>query len=276
VSSIDFILNIAGLLLWLSWRAIPWRALAVTGPSAEPARPGGPPRPRWVYLIAILALLFLRALFYWQAGPQWHWVPRIPLGPIILSFRSDLFPRMLLFSWLSFAASLGIFYACLLVLSWINTPVSEADPAKRLLRQHLGWIDHCPGAVKLLLPLLAMVALWCALYPLLRSLSMVPHPFSPMHLVAQGAVAGLSVYLVLKFLLIGVLALYLVNSYVFLGDFPFWSFINQTAAGLLRPLRPLPLRVGRVDLAPALAIALIFLGAEFARRGLGRLYMEVP
>jgi uncharacterized protein YggT (Ycf19 family) len=277
MSSIDFILNIAGLLLWLNWRAIPWRALPVAGPSlAGTIKPAGPSRPRWVYLLCIVALVFLRTLFYWQAGPQWHWAPRIALGPIILSFRSDLFPRMLLFSCLSFGASLGIFYACLLLLSWINTPVSDADPGQRLVRLHLGWMDHCPNAVKLLLPLLAMVVLWCALYPLLHSLSMVPKPFSPMHLVAQGAVAGLSAYLALKFMLLGVLTLYLVNSYVFLGDFPFWNFVNNTAHGLLRPLRPLPLRIGRVDLAPALAIALIVVGAEFARRGLGRLYLELP
>lgn len=277
MSLIDFILNVAGLLLWLNWRAISWRALPSAGPSlAGTIKPAGPPRPRWFYLLGIVALVFLRALFYWEAGPQWRWVPEIPLGPVVLSFRSDLFPRMLLFSCLSFGAALGIFYACLLLLSWINTPVSDADPGQRLVRLHLGWVDHCPNAVKLFLPLLVVVVLWCGLYPLLNALSMVPKPFSPVHLVAQGAVAGLAAYLVLKFLLVGVLALYLVNSYVFLGDFPFWNFVNNTAHGLLRPLRPLPLRIGRVDLAPALAIALIVVGTEFARRGLGRLYLELP
>jgi uncharacterized protein YggT (Ycf19 family) len=266
MSFIDFILNIAGLLLWLNWRAIPWRA----PPSADPQSP------RWFYLLGIGALVFLRALFYWQTGPQFHWLPRIPLGPIVLSFRSDLFTRMLLFSCLSFAASLGIFYACLLLLSWINAPISDADPGQRLVRLHLGWIDHWPNAAKLLLPLLIMVLLWCGLHPLLASLSMVPRPSSPIRLVAQGAVAGLGAYLALRFLLIGVLALYLVNSYVFLGDFVFWKFVNNTARGVLRPLKRLPLRVGRVDLAPALAIALILIAAEFGRRGLGRLYLTLP
>jgi uncharacterized protein YggT (Ycf19 family) len=277
MSLIDFILNIAGLLLWLNWRAIPWRALPSADPSLALAiKPAGPLRPRWFYLLAMGALVFVRALFYWQAGPQLQWLPRIPLGPIILSFRCDLFSRMLLFSVLSFGAALGIFYACLLLLSWINAPISDADPGQRLVRLHLGWIDRWPNAVKLLLPLLVMVALWCGLHPLLTALSMVPKPFSPLYLVAQGAVAGLAAYLALKFLLIGVLALYLVNSYVFLGDFAFWNFVNHTARGLLRPLKPLPLRVGRVDLAPALAIAMILIAAEFGRRGLGRLYLQMP
>jgi uncharacterized protein YggT (Ycf19 family) len=272
MSAIDFILNITALLLWLNWRAIPPLPAAVT-PLARTIKPAGPSQPRWLYLLAIIALVFLRAVFYWQAGPEWHWAPRIPLGPIILSFRSDIFARMLLFSCLSFAASLGIFYVCLLLVSWINAPI--ADPSRNLVRQHLGWMDRCPGAVKILLPLLAMIALWCALQPLLRSLSLVPKPLSTLEILAQGAIAGLSAYLVLKFLVVGVLALYLVNSYVFLGNYPFWNFVNNTAQRLLRPLSPLPLRIGRVDFAPALAIVLTVIVAEFARRGLGRLYLKL-
>ncbi len=274
---IDFILNIAGLLLWVSWRAVPWRAPPAAGVSvAATIKPAGPARPRWFYLLAIGALLFFRALFYWQAGPQLRWVPQIPLGPVILSFRSDLFARMLLFSLSSFGATLGIFYACLLLLSWINGPVSNADPGQRLVRLHLGWLDHWPNALKLLLPSFVVMILWCGLHPLLTALSMVPRAFSPVYLVAQGAVAGLGAYLTLKFLIVAVLGLYLVNSYVYLGDFAFWNFVNNTARGLLRPLKPLPLRVGRVDLAPALAIALILVAAEFGRRGLGQIYLKLP
>jgi uncharacterized protein YggT (Ycf19 family) len=271
-----FLLNIAGLLLWLNWRAIPWRAAAAGSPSvAFTVKRAGPPQPRWAYLAAIVALVLLRAVFYWEAGPPLRWVPQIPLGPMMLSFRSDFFSRMLLFSCLSFGASLGIFYACLLLLSWINAPVSDADPTQRLVRLHLGGVDRWPGVAKLLLPLLVMVILWCGLHPLLAALSMVPSPNSPMQLVEEGAVAGLAAYLALKFFVIGVLAVYLVNSYVFLGDFVLWTFVNNTARRLLRPLKPLPLRIGRVDLAPALAIALILAAAEFGRRELGLLYLKI-
>jgi uncharacterized protein YggT (Ycf19 family) len=276
MSWIDFILNIAGLLLWLSWRAIPWRATSVGVSVAATIKPAGPARPRSFYMMAIVALVFFRALFYWQTGPQARWVPQIPLGPVILSFRSDLFARMLLFSLLSFGATLGIFYACLLLLSWINAQVSDADPGQRLVRLHLGWLAHCPNALKLVLPLIVTVIVWCGLHPLLTALSMVPRALSPIYLVAQGALAGLGAYLALKFLLVGVLGLYLVNSYVYLGDFAFWNFVNNTAHGMLRPLKPLPLRIGRVDLAPPLAIALILLAAEFARRGLGQIYLKLP
>ena len=90
---------------------------------------------------------------------------------------------------------------------------------------------------------------------------MVPR-VSTWHLLAQGAVIGLAVYFALRFLVVGFLALYVVNSYVYPGDFPFLNFVNTTARGLLRPLSGMPLRVGRVDLAPLAGMALVLLAAE--------------
>jgi uncharacterized protein YggT (Ycf19 family) len=194
------------------------------------------------------------------------------LSAIALLFHSDWPGRMLLFSLFSFGATLGFFYLCLLLLSSVNAPVSNADPAQRLVRLHLGRLERWPSGVKLLLPLLVTMALWCALNPLLLwRIGMVPQ-VSTWHLLAQGAVLGLAVYFALKFLVVGFLALYVLNSYVYLGDFPFLNFVNTTARGLLRPLQRLPLRIGRVDLAPLAGMALVLLAAELGRRGLDRLH----
>ncbi len=86
---------------------------------------------------------------------------------------------------------------------------------------------------------------------------------------------GLAVYLTLKFLLLALLALYMVNTYVYLGEFSFWKFVNTTARELLRPVQWLPLRLGRIDFAPAAAIVLVLVGAEFSQRGLTRLYEKL-
>jgi uncharacterized protein YggT (Ycf19 family) len=272
MSWIDFILNVAGLLLWLNWRAVP-PPLAAPANAAPPALPrrADPPRARWRYLLALLALLLGRAVFYWQAGSGLKWDPGIPLSSIALVFRSDLPGRMVLFSFFSFGATLGFFYLCLLLLSSVNAPVSDADPAQRLVRLHLGRLERWPGAVKMLLPLAVTVALWCALNPLLIWVDMVPR-VSTWRMLAQGAVIGLAVYFTLRFLVLGFLALYVVNSYVYLGDFPFLNFVNTTSRGLLRPIRWLPLRIGRVDLAPLAAMALVALAAELGRRGLEQLH----
>lgn len=257
MSLIDFILNVAGLLLWLNWRAVP-SALMPAPRRAEQARG------RWWYLAGLAALLSGRALFYWQAGSRLHWVPEIPLGATALLFRSDLPGRMLLFSILSFGATLGFFYLCLLFLSWVNAPAPDSDPAQRLVRLHLGRLERWPGAVKLLLPLLVVTALWCALHPLLLRIGMVPGA-PPGFLLAQGAVIGLAVCLALRFLILGFLILHVVNSYVYLGDFALLNFVNTTSRGMLRPLRGLPLRIGRVDLAPWAGMALVILLAWVAQ-----------
>ena len=277
MSLIDFILNLVGLVLWLNWRAIPLTVRAPAGASlASTLRRAGPPRPRVYYLAALCALLAGRALVYWQLGGPVRWDARIPLGPTTVWFRSDLPGRMMLFSLFSFGVALGVFYLCLLLLSWINGPIADTEPAQRLVRDHLGALDRWPGAVKVLLPLLFTVAAWCALNPLLAWLGLVPQASNPAwRLLAQGAVIGLAVYLVLKFLLVGVLALHLLNSYVYLGDLPLWSFVNATARGLLRPLRALPLRAGRIDFAPVLAMVVVLAGAQWSQRGLAQLYQKL-
>jgi len=273
MSLIDFILNVAGLLLWLNWRAVPPPRVAPAGTAGLGLpRRADPPRGRWRYLLALLALLLGRAVFYWQAGSRLNWVPGLALSATALLFRSDWLGRMLLFSFLSFGATLGFFYLCLLLLSLVNAPVSDADPAQRLVRLHLGRLERWPNGVKLLLPLLVTMALWCALNPLLLWIGMVPE-VSTWHLLAQGAVIGLAVYLALKFLVVGFLALYVLNSYIYLGDFAFLNFVNTTARGLLRPLRWLPLRIGRVDLAPLAGMALAMLAAAWGRRGLDQLHL---
>jgi uncharacterized protein YggT (Ycf19 family) len=277
MSLIDFILNIACLLLWINWQSSAVRP-APPGVSILCAlKPAGPPRRRWLFLCAIGIVLLVRALFYWQAGPPLHWVPRIPLGPISLPFRSDLPARMLLFSVCGFAATVGIFYLCLLLLSCLNSDLPDTDAGRKLVRVQLSRIDGWPNTVKLLLPGFCLTLLWCAFYLPLTGLEMVPRisPFSPCRLVAQGAIAGAAVYLLLKYFFLALMALYLLNGYVYLGESPFWDLVNSSARSVLRPFRWLPLRIGPVDLAPLLAAALFLIAAQLCQAGLSRLYQKL-
>jgi uncharacterized protein YggT (Ycf19 family) len=277
LSLIDFILNIAGLLLWLNWRAIPFAVPVRPGRSlASTLRPTDPPTPRAYYLAGLIVLLAVRAVVYWQLGAQLEWSPRIPLGPVTVWFRSDLLGRMFLFSFFSFGATLGFFYLCLLLLSWINVQTADPDPAQRIVRAHLGWLDRWPAALKLLLPLVFMALVWCGLHPLLVNLRIVPAELNSRWLVfAQGVVIGLAAYLVLKFFLIAIFALHLLNSYVYLGEFPLWSFVNTTARDLLRPIKWIPLQAGKIDFAPAFAIVVVLLCAQLTQQALAQLYQKL-
>src|ERR1700739_3221359 len=98
MSWVDFILNIAGLLLWLNWRAGKIDPLGKRTPAtlvgtlrrAEPSR-----AQRWNLPVFLGALLFVRALIYWQIGPALRWSGTLNLGVISLSFRSDRFGLIL-------------------------------------------------------------------------------------------------------------------------------------------------------------------------------------
>jgi len=278
---IDFILNLAGVLLWLNWRSVRFDPLVKTTPAtlvgtlrrAEPHR-----LKRWHLLTALGALLLLRALLYWQIGSAVDWTPSLYLGgiDIAIPFRSDNWWRMLLFSGLSFALTLAVCYLWLLLLSLVNRRAAETDPVQKLVRLHLGRVDRWPWPVKSLLPLLVSLSLWCLLSLFLARLGIIPPARSQTHRLEQALVIGLGSYLSWKYLIGGLLALHLVGSYVYLGNQPLWSFIALTGRNLLTPLRWVPLRLGKVDFAPVVGIALVFFSAELAMRGLTALYQRLP
>ena len=270
---IDFILNLAGLLLWLNWRSVRFDPLGKRTPAtligtlrrAEPRR-----LRRWHLLAALGGLLLLRALFYWQIGSAARWTGILNLSVITLSFRSDYFVRMLLFSIFSFGLTLGVFYLWLLLLSILAGP--EPLPFHRLVRMPLGGIDRWARGVKFLLPLIVTATFWWLASWLLAWLQVIPEPVSPAHRIEESLVIGLSSYLAWKYLAGALLVLHLLNSYIYFGKHPFWGYVNAGAQTLLSPLRALPLRVGKADFAPVVGIVLVFLLAGLAERGLIFIY----
>jgi len=276
MSAVDIILNFACLLLWLKWRD-KGQELSARGISLiATLKKAGTRYPRIWFLFALLILLAIRSLLYWQLGSALKWTPRIWFGLIPLPFRSDYFGRMVLFSFFSFAAALGIFYFCLLLLSILNGKKSETDAMQSLVREQLGKLEALPTFLKLLLPWLTMLVLWCLLNKPLVVLGILPTPKSFVHLIEQGAVAGLGVYLAWKYLIVGILLLHLLNSYVYFGAWPFWIFIDNSARQILKLISWIPLRFGKIDFAPLVAMALVILAAEYGSRGLIWIYQRLP
>ena len=112
---------------------------------------------------------------------------------------------------------------------------------------------------------------WLASW-LLEWCGIIPGPISTAHRIEQSLLIGLGSYLVWKYVIGVLLALHLLNSYVYFGRHPLWNYVNATARTLLQPLRRVPLRAGRVDFAPVVGIALVFLLAGLAERGLIFIY----
>jgi uncharacterized protein YggT (Ycf19 family) len=267
MSLINFILDVAGLLLWLSWRSIRFDPLRRATPAtlvgtvrrAEPSR-----LRRWHFLAGLLGLLFLRALFYSPIGTAVGWTPRLDLGAVVLAFPlalrgHDFFLSALLFSVLSFVRVWIIFHFWLLALVFIHGPATRPDPFLKMIQLQLGGMARWPRAAQALAPGVFTALLWIAVHPLLAFAGVVNRAQSVAPLLEQGAVVGAVVYLTLKHLLPVFLFLHLVTSYVYLGTSPLWDFIGLTARKILVPLERLPLRLGRVDFTPLVGIILLLL-----------------
>jgi uncharacterized protein YggT (Ycf19 family) len=259
---IDFILNLAGVLLWLSWRSIRFDPLVRTTPATlvGTLRPAEPRRARgWQLLASLVTLLLLRAVLYWQIGSEAEWTPKLNLFLVVPAFRSNLFLPALLFSVLSFARILIIGYFWLLALVIINRQNTAPDPLLKLLRLHLGPVARWPWLLQSVVPLLLVAGLWIALHPLLVQLEIASRVRSHVHLVEQGLLVGTALYLSLQYLLPVFLFAYLITSYVYLGTNALWDFVGATSQNLLAPLRRLPLHIARFDFAPVAGVMLIFL-----------------
>ena len=271
---VDFILNLAGLLLWLNWRSDRFDPLVKRTPATlmGTLRPAAPKKfRRWHLLVFIAGLLLLRAVIYWWLGSAVNWTGKLDLGVVVLPFRSDWFVRILVFSFFSFGLTLGIFYAWLLLLSLLAGP----DPIHRLVKIPLGRVDGWPRWAKIFLPFVATAILWWLASWLLGRLQILP-PATLAYRFQQSLVIGAGSCLLWKFPLGAILLLHLLNSYIYFGQHPFWKYVNATAQTILLPLKKFPLRLGRVDFAPVLALAILFFAAELAARGLNVLYARLP
>ena len=271
---IDFILNLAGLLLWANWRSTLFDPLNKRTPATlvGTLRRAAPTRFRhWHLLAAIGALLVLRALLYWQIGSETGWSGKLDLGVTTIFFRSNFFGQMLLFSIFSFARILGIIYLWLLLLSILGGPM----PTHRFVKTQLGTIDGWPHWIKFLLPLMVTALFWCLASWPFAWLQIIPKPVSAAHRIEESLVIGLESYLVWKFLIAALLVLHLLGSYIYFGKNPFWKYVDATAQNLLSPLEKIPLRLGNADFAPIVGIALAFLFAELAGRGLVVIYSRL-
>jgi len=279
MSLIDLILNVVGLLLWFNWRAVRFDPLVKTAPATltgtlRRAEPSG--FRRWHLLAALTGLLLLRAQLYWQVGSAVNWNGTVELGAISISFRTDFFSRTLIFSFCSFGLAMAVLFLWLLLLSLLKQPAGEGDPLQRLVWLQLGRVDKWSRPVKAALPFVASSCLWFLASWLLTHWALIPRPVSAVHRLEQAAVIGLASYLAWKYLIVGILLLHVVNSYIYFGNQAFWTPINGLARQLLRPLARAPLRIGKVDFAPVVVIALVLFLTRLWETGLTALYSKLP
>ncbi len=257
------ILNLTGLLFWTLWRAgtmpRPKPANAITGPSP---RQGTVFKRSWAYLLALIGLLIFRAIFYNQFGPGLDWIPSLELIHETPHFRSDHFARSLAYSILSFTRWLSDLYFCWALLITIKPKSDTAKTWRSFLRSQFGWLGGLPSialwiAALLLAILLHIIEAEWMVYVGVRTESNHYYKLLPLLVLLDFRTA--------IYLSMGIITLYILNSYVYFGENNFWNSVNNCGKQLLAPIRRTPLVVGKVDLAPFLAMAVAY-GLSFAIR----------
>ena len=276
MTHIDQLLNLIGVVLWLSWRGVGDTSPATLGAGTlvstlKPAR--REPTHSWMYLAALVGLLAVRPMLYAPLARTLDWTPMLPLGPVNLAFRADEPLRLLTFSLLSFGWTLLVFQAAVSALSQLARGPGEPTGVVRWLRELAGRPGSWPVVVSLLAPVLLVAAAWAALAFPLAKLGVLPVPPTGANLAGQAFAVGSGVWLPARWVLAGLLLLRMVHDHVYLGDHPMWAYVRIAGGRLARPLAWLPLRRMKFDLTPLVAAIAVLGLAEAAEVGLTRAYL---
>lgn len=262
---IDWILNLAGLFLWIDWRTgraaqRPAKVISL----ASALRETGRRRSKgWSSLAGLVGLLLLRPFVYRSLGSSLEWTPVMDVLALSLPFRSDLIDRMFVYSTLSFCLTLGSFYSILLFLSAPPSKAPESEVLRRFLRAQLSFLDKLPWFAKMLLPFAGVALFWSGLVPALTRFGIMPAVPRPSILWAQAGIIALASVILWSWFFVILFLLQCVNTYVYLGAHPFWTFVSEVSAGFLKPLSFL--RWGKFDASPFAAIILLVAAAELLR-----------
>lgn len=274
---LDFILNLVGLLLWFNWRAARFDPLSKFTPATLAGtlrRAEKTSLKRWHLPLALVGLIVIRALIYnvlySEFGSELNWAGKVDVGTLSIPFcgKTSSLLTMLLYSFYSFGVTLTVFLLWTLLLSILKSGASETDSLRQFLRLHLGKTETWHCAAKVFLPLLMIIPIWWLGSWLLTYWEILPQVSGILPRFEQALIVGLGSYLAWKYLTVGVLLLYFVSSYVYFGKQPFWQHLDVIARLLLTPLRPLPLRFGKLDFAPIVAIGIILLFTQVVEQGI--------
>ena len=160
---LDAILNLVVVGLWLLWSS------GRTPDSVARSRTTS-----HLYLGALVAVVVVRALFYWQIGSAINWVFQLTLGPTSIAFRSHDLALMFFFSILGALRVIVVFLVVTLAIGVLGAPVPIRE------QPGLIWMSVCPlrpggrGWVAGVISLLLNGAMWPPVWWLLRWKELIP------------------------------------------------------------------------------------------------------
>lgn len=277
---LDWMTDLAGLLLWLSWRGfgsqpVSSRPALTLASNLRPA--GGGAGRRSPLALPVLAILLLaRASLHHGFSP--HFAEAIPwsLGAVTVVFRSDLWLRILAHSVLSWVGLLLKAYLCFAFLATLCRRDADTDPITQSIRGELGRLARWPWGLPILVVLVAFGALWLLVSPALVSAGLAPARVSTVHVLQQAAVVSVAGLAFLKWPLTLLCLMRFVLDHVYLGTMPLWDHLHGIGGRLSGWLAPVPLKWGRIDLAPLVAAGLFWGLGHLLQGAAPRLFQRLP
>ncbi|MBL69043.1 MAG: hypothetical protein CMO74_11435 [Verrucomicrobiales bacterium] len=257
---LHLILNLAALLLWIHWRHTPAHS---SGSKAGFFKRHGTRLARGSVGLLLLAILLVgRAWFYHRIAPEVDWQPRVTFiaftpefsAAFSLPFTWADFGKQLAFSVISFSGWLVLYNFVLVFASTIKPATEDARRWRYFLRSQLGFLDMLPAVLIVPLAILLGASVHYGSAWWLMQLGILPgqSPEALLHLASGMAVLNLRI---VAWMALGVLGLYVLNSYIYFGEHKFWKIIDSSGQAMLSPLRLFPLQWGKVDFAPLAAMA---------------------
>lgn len=245
---VDGLLNFASILIWIQWLAFFKTPTHIHLTLATLVKPADERlRKNYYPLYIILTIIILRAIFYYFTAPITKWNPTLNLIAISIPFKSDIFMRILLYSFLSFSLYLIVFYFWLFFLSIINH-YEDHDLIHRNIIYHLGIFGRLPIVLKILTPFIACSILWLIFGNIFSAMGIFEKPPTFGKFLLQSGLLSLCLIFSLKYLIILICGFYIIYMYIYLGPHPFWIYMGLTGKRLLKFLKWL--KIGRLELSP--------------------------
>ena len=260
MEGLHLILNWTALLLWVGARP------GYSGAVGRRISLGGRLVRTGLPLVGVVLLLAGRAAFYDRFAAEVGWIPYLAMADYVLPFGQHDFAGKFAFSVATFGQWLVVYYYCLFFLSLIAPRPPVAEGWRRFLRSQLGPVHEWPATVRVALPVLGAAVWHYGLASWLGALQAFPVSMGPLGLQWVLVMTALNLQAV-AWLALGVLGMFVIQNYVVLGGAELWRVTEAGGRALLRPLQALPLRTGRVDLAPLVAMGVVYGGGWLCAPG---------
>ena len=158
----------------------------------------------------------------------------------------------------------------------LRRPDADTDPITQSLRAELGAVARWPWGLALVPFLAGLGALWLLASPALVSADLVPARASMAHALQQAVVVALGGLGFLKWPMVLLCLMRFLLDHVYLGAMPIWEYLHATGGRLSAGLEWLPMRWGRIDLAPLVAAGFCWAVGHLIQGGAPRLFLRLP